>query len=48
MPVTALAGVTPPRGEYALTALGTSFSEPMQAMIQWTLDHQEESEDSRE
>jgi len=39
---------SPPRVEYALTALGTSFSEPVQAMVQWTLEHQPEIEDSRE
>lgn len=39
---------SPPRVEYTLTALGTSFSEPLQAMIQWTLEHQEEIQDSRE
>ncbi|MBF4514181.1 helix-turn-helix transcriptional regulator [Plantibacter sp. VKM Ac-2885] len=39
---------SPPRVEYALTALGTSFGKPVQAMIHWTLEHQNEIEQSRE
>lgn len=38
---------SPPRVEYELTPLGTSFSHPLQAMIRWTLEHQEEIESSR-
>ena len=39
---------SPPRVEYALTPLGTSFSRPLQAMVQWTLEHRDEIEGSRE
>ena len=38
---------SPPRVEYALTALGTSFTKPLQAVITWTLDNRGEIEDSR-
>ena len=38
---------SPPRVEYALTALGTSFSEPVQAVVRWTLENSEEIENSR-
>lgn len=39
---------SPPRVEYELTPLGHSFSEPVQAIIAWTVTHQAEIENSRE
>lgn len=38
---------SPPRVEYELTTLGTSFSRPLDAMVHWTLEHQEAIEVSR-
>jgi DNA-binding HxlR family transcriptional regulator len=38
---------SPPRVEYELTPLGSSFHEPVHAFIAWTLEHQSEIESSR-
>ncbi|TRO37822.1 transcriptional regulator [Pseudomonas putida] len=38
----------PPQVEYELTALGRTLMEPIMAIIQWSLDHQNEVEKARE
>lgn len=39
---------SPPRVEYELTGLGASFSQPLEAMVRWTLTHQHAIEASRD
>jgi DNA-binding HxlR family transcriptional regulator len=38
----------PPRVEYALTPLGFSLLEPVQALGSWAIEHQETMEDARQ
>lgn len=38
---------SPPRVEYERTALGRSFSEPLDAFVRWALDNRHEIEQSR-
>jgi DNA-binding HxlR family transcriptional regulator len=39
--------VVPPRVDYALTPLGATLIDPIEALVQWTFDHKEEIKAAR-